>query len=74
MKKGRPSLAPKKLKDGYYISITLKNKAKPIRIMRETIEELQYAKEKFKNSNFQYLGQVENHVWIDGELKGKQTT
>ena len=42
--------------------------------MRETIEELQYAKEEFKNSNFQYLGQVENHVWIDGELKGKQTT
>ena len=74
MKKGRPSQAPKKLKDGYYISITLKNKAKPIRIMRETIEELQYAKEKFKNSNFQYLGQVENNVWIDGIYKGNQTT
>ena len=74
MKKGRPSRAPKKLKDGYYMSITLKNKAKPIRIMRETIEELKYAKEKFKNSNFQYLGQVENHVWIDGIHKGKQTT
>ena len=73
MKKGRPSRAPKKLKDGYYISITLKNKVKPIRIMRETIAELNYAKEKFKNSNFQYLGQVENHVWIDGPRKGKQT-
>ncbi len=44
MKKGRPSRAPKKLKDGYYMSITLKNKVKPIRIMRETIEELNYAK------------------------------
>ena len=74
MKKGRPSQAPKKLKDGYYMSITLKNKAKPIRIMRETIEEIQYAKEKFKNSNFQYLGQVENDFWIDGAHKGKQTT
>ena len=42
--------------------------------MRETIEELQYAKEEFKNSNFQYLGQLENHVWIDGIHKGKQTT
>jgi hypothetical protein len=73
MKKGRPSRAPKKLKDGYYLSITLKNKVKPIRIMRETIAELNYAKEKFKNSNFQYLGQVENHVWIDGPRKGKQT-
>jgi len=73
MKKGRPSRAPKKLKDGYYISITLKNKVKPIRIMRETIAELNYAKEKFKNSNFQYLGQVENNVWIDGPRKGKQT-
>ena len=74
MKKGRPSRAPKKLKDGYYISITLKNTKKPIRIMRETIEEMNHAKEKFKNSDFQYLGQVENHVWIDGALKGKKTT
>ena len=74
MKKGRPSKAPKKLKDGYYMYISLKNIVKPIRIMRETIEELKYAKEKFKNSNFQYLGQVENHVWIDGPHKGKQTT
>ena len=74
MKKGRPSKAPKKLKDGYYMSITLKNTKKPIRIMRETIEEMKHAKEKFKNHNLQYLGQVENHVWIDGALKGKQTT
>ena len=74
MKKGRPSKAPKKLKDGYYMSITLKNTKKPIRIMRETIEEMKHAKEKFKNSNVEYLGQVENNVWIDGARKGKQTT
>ena len=74
MKKGRPSRAPKKLKDGFYMYITLKNSTKPIRIMRETIAEMTHAKEKFKNSNFQYIGQVENHVWIDGANKGKQTT
>ena len=74
MKKGRPSKAPKKLKDGYYMSITLKNTKKPIRIMRETIEEIQHAKEKFKNQDFQYIGQVKNHFWMDGVHKGKQTT
>ena len=73
-KQGRPSQAPKKLKDGYYMSITLKNKTKPIRIMRSTIKELEYAKERFKNNDCKYLGQVENHIWIDGALKGKQTT
>ena len=74
MKKGRPSRAPKKLKDGYYMSITLKNTKKPIRIMRETIEEMKHAKVQFKNHNLQYLGQVKNHIWIDGAHKGKQTT
>ena len=73
-KTGRPSKAPKRLKDGYYMSITLKNIKKPIRIMRETIDEMKHAEEKFKNSNFQYIGQVENHIWIDGVNKGKQTT
>ena len=74
MKKGRPSQAPKKLKDGYYMSITLKNTKKPIRIMRETIDEVKHAKEKFKNSDFQYIGQVEKDFWIDGVNKGKRTT
>jgi hypothetical protein len=74
MKKGRPSRAPKKLKDGYYMSITLKSSKKPIRIMRETIEEVEHAKIKFKNQNFQYIGQVENNFWIDGVNKGKSTT
>ena len=74
MKKGRPSQTPKKLKDGYYMSITLKNTKKPIRIMRETIEEIQHAKMKFKNQNFQYIGQVEKDFWIDGVNKGKPTT
>ena len=74
MKKGRPSRAPKKLKDGYYMSITLKNKAKPIRIMRETLEEVKQAEKKFNTRNFKYLGQVKNHFWIDGDNKGNPTT
>ncbi|MDC0249530.1 hypothetical protein OAK24_01490 [Flavobacteriales bacterium] len=74
MKKGRPSSAPKKLKDGYYMSITLKNTKKPIRIMRETIQEIEHAKEKFKNHEFQYIGQVVNNFWVDGINKGKRTT
>ena len=32
------------------------------------------AKIKFKNQNFQYIGQVENNFWIDGVNKGKSTT
>ena len=74
MKKGRPSQAPKKLKDGYYMSITLKNTKKPIRIMRETIEEVEHAKMKFTNLNFQYIGQVVKNFWVDGVNKGKSTT
>ena len=54
--------------------ITLKNSKKPIRIMRETIQEVEHAKIKFKNQNFQYIGQVENNFWIDGVNKGKPTT
>ena len=74
MKKGRPSRTPKKLKDGYYMLITLKNSKKPIRILRETIQVVEHAKIKFKNQNFQYIGQVENNFWIDGVNKGKSTT
>tara|TARA_X000000368_G_C23002954_1_gene699793 strand:+ start:658 stop:882 length:225 start_codon:yes stop_codon:yes gene_type:complete len=73
MKKGRPAKAQKKLKDGYYMSITLKNSKNPIRIMRETIEGVEHAKVKFKNQNFQFIGQVENNFWIDGVNKGKPT-
>ncbi|MDC0204877.1 hypothetical protein OAJ65_03700 [Flavobacteriales bacterium] len=60
-------------KDRYYFSITLKHKAKPVRMMHEDIGELKYAEEKLKNSDFQYLGQVKNHIWIDHPRKDKQT-
>ena len=75
MKKGgRPSKVPKRLKDGYYMLITLMNSGKPIRIMRETRKQMEQAQEKYKNHNFKYLGQVRDHFWIDGENKGLPTS
>ena len=42
-KSGRPSKIPKRLKDGYYMSITLNNTSKAIRLMRETFEQMKDA-------------------------------
>jgi len=72
-KSGRPSTTPKKLKDGYYMTINLSKTSRPIRLMRETLQQLEQAKEQYKERNFKYLGQVKNHYWIDGENKGKST-
>ena len=72
-KVGRPSRSPKKLKDGYYMSVVLKNTSKPVRIMRESFEQLNQAKEQYKDRGFKYIGQVQNNFWIDGENKGKPT-
>ncbi len=72
-KVGRPSKAKKKLKDGFYMHVTIKNSNSPIRIMRETKAGLEDAREQFKNNKFKYLGQVKNNVWLDGENKGKKT-
>jgi len=72
-KAGRPSKTPKRLKDGYYMSINLSNTSKPIRIMRETHQQMQQAKEQYKDRNFKYIGQVKDHFWIDGENKGRTT-
>jgi len=72
-KSGRPSKTPKRLKDGYYMSINLSNTSKPIRIMRETHQQMQQAKEQYKDRNFKYIGQVKDHFWIDGENKGRTT-
>ena len=73
-KAGRPSNKPKRLKDGFYMSITITNTSKSIRIMRETLEEVKQAEKKFSTRNFKSLGQVKNHFWIDGDNKGKPTT
>ena len=72
-KSGRPSKTPKRLKDGYYMSITLNNKSKSIRLMRETYEQMKDAEKQYKDRNFKYLGQVKDHYWIDGDNKGSKT-
>jgi len=73
-KAGRPSSTPKRLKDGYYMSIKLSATAKPIRIMRETSQQMEQARDQYKERNFKYIGQVKDHFWIDGENKGKTTS
>ena len=73
-KRGRPSKNPGRLKDGYYMLISLDNLRKPIRIMSETLEQMKVAQGRYKNYHCKYLGQVKNHFWIDGENKGKPTT
>jgi len=73
-KAGRPSNIPKKLKDGFYMSIGDKNTSKQLRIMRESRGEMELVRIKYKLRNFKYLGQVKDNYWIDGENKGKSTT
>jgi hypothetical protein len=70
---GRPSTAKKKLKDGYYLEVLLKDAVKPIRILRETKEGLEQAKDQFKNHKVKYIGQVKSNLWLDGDHKGKKT-
>ena len=72
-KAGRPSSAPKRLRDGYYMLIATKNAGRPVRIMRESLVEVEQAKQKYDNHNFEYIGQVKNNVWLDGKNKGKPT-
>ena len=72
-KTGRPSSKPKRLKDGFYMSIVLANSTKSIRLMRETREEMEKFEAQNKHRNFKYLGQVKDNIWLDGENKGKPT-
>ena len=73
-KAGRPSNAPKKLKDGFYMSVGDKNTSKQVRIMRESREEMELVRIQYKLRNFKYLGQVKDNYWVDGDNKGKSTT
>jgi len=73
-KSGRPSTAPKKLKDGFYMSISITNTSKSVRIMRETFEQMKLVESQYKDRNFKYIGQVKDNFWIDGEKKGKATS
>ena len=71
---GRSSKKPKRLKNGFYMSISISNTSKSIRIMRENFEEMKLVEKKYKDRSFKYIGQVKDHVWVDGENKGKSTT
>jgi hypothetical protein len=73
-KSGRPSNAPKKLKDGFYMSISITNTSRSVRIMRETFEQIKLVETQYKDRNFKYIGQVKDNFWIDGENKGKTAT
>ena len=41
--------------------------SKPVRIMRDTFEEMKLVEEKFRNRDFKYLGHVRDNKWLDGE-------
>ena len=73
IKSGRPSNSPKKLKNGFYMSISISNTSKTLRIMRENREQMESAKIQYKHRNFRYIGEVKDNFWIDGENKGKAT-
>lgn len=62
---GRPSTKPKDLRDGYYIEVRNKNKAKGIKIRRDTKEQLLLAIEEYKESkDVVVLGRSENGKMI----------
>jgi len=42
--------------------------------MRETLKQIELAKDQYKHHQITYLGQVKDNFWIDGENKGKRTT
>ena len=72
-KPGRPSSSPKKLKDGYYMLIHMKNSKTPIRIFRDNLKELESLKVQYRYHNLEYLGQVKDNIWLDGKYKGNIT-
>ena len=74
IKSVRPSNAPNKLKDWFYMSISITNTSKSVRIMRETFEQTKLVETQYKDRNFKYIGQVKDNFWIDGDNKGKTTT
>jgi hypothetical protein len=72
MKKvGRPSRKPKKLKNGFYMSISISNTSRSLRIMRDSFDQLKLVKQQYKDRDFKYIGQVKDNVWVDGDNKGK---
>ena len=72
-KSGRPSRKPKRLKNGFYMSIIISSSSRPIRIMRETLDQVKLVEQQYKDRDFKYIGQVKDNLWLDGENKGKLT-
>ena len=72
-KAGRPSRKPKKLKNGFYMSISISNTSKSVRIMRDSFEEMKLVEKQYKDRDFKYIGQVKDNLWLDGKNKGKLT-
>jgi hypothetical protein len=70
-KAGRPSRKPKKLKDGFYISVSISNTSRSLRIMRDSFDQLKLVEQQYKHRDFKYIGQVKDNIWIDGDNKGK---
>ena len=52
------------------MSITISSSSRPIRIMRETLDQVKLVEQQYKDRDFQYIGQVKDNLWLDGEKKG----
>ena len=70
-KAGRPSRKPKKLKNGFYMSISISNTSRSIRIMRESFDQVKLVEQQYQDREFKYIGQIKDNVWIDGDNSGK---
>ena len=72
-KRGRPSTKPPKLRDGFYIELRTQGTSSPIKIIRKNMQEVEVAIAQYsKNKVVNYLGQVKDGKWIDGDKKGQK--
>ena len=72
-KRGRPSTKPPKLRDGFYIELRTQGASSPIKIIRKNMQEVEAAIAQYsKNKVVNYLGQVKDGKWIDGDKKGQK--
>ena len=72
-KRGRPSTKPPKLRDGFYIELRTQGSSSPIKIIRKNMQEVEVAIAQYsKNKVVNYLGQVKDGKWIDGDKKGQK--
>jgi len=72
-KRGRPSTKPPKLRDGFYIELRTQGSSSPIKIIRKNMQEVEAAIAQYsKNKVVNYLGQVKDGKWIDGDKKGQK--